>query len=215
MVRSLKSSWTLCWKPATEKVSKGMGRVSVGLLFFHRTYKFIPYYRFNSYLCVSSVYDKIRAPPNIREMQNTSVCRSLEIIMQARSEFWCKCFPSDPGCAACRRSFANRFFEFHPDGYEYYSDNGSGYSSGEEELENLPWSEGGEGGLMSIGLGKHALEVEDGDVMSIFNSPRYSQEELQNMLDNLYGEGYGGKLVGPGAWGKARWRPAECKSEPK
>lgn len=40
-----------------------------------------------------------------------------------------------------------------------------------------------------------------------FGTPKYSQDELQKMVDNLYGEGGEGKLVGPGAWGKGRWRP--------
>lgn len=98
------------------------------------------------------------------------------------------------------------------DGYQYYSDEDE-YSSDEDEyeLENLPWSEGGEGGIGSLGLG--GLTLEDGagnsDRDMIFGAPKYSQEELQKMVDNLYGEGCTGEQVGPrpGAWGKSRWRP--------
>ena len=97
-----------------------------------------------------------------------------------------------------------------PDEYEYYSEDDDTYSSGEEDqFEHLPWSEGGEGGIGSLGLGEHLHE--DGDARSkpsaMFRTPRYSEEELNSMLDTLYGEGGGGKLVGPGAWGKGRWRP--------
>lgn len=97
------------------------------------------------------------------------------------------------------------------DGYQYYSDDD--YSSDEEEyeLENLPWSEGGEGGIGSLGFGE--LTIEDGAGHSsrdmMFGAPKYSQEELQKMVDNLYGEECAGEQVGPrpGAWGKSRWRP--------
>lgn len=104
------------------------------------------------------------------------------------------------------------------DGYEYYSDEDE-YSSDEEayELDNLPWSEGGEGGIGSLGLGDVSLE--DGSSAShrgVFGARMYSQDELQKMVDELYfsneekggGKG-GGKEVGPGAWGKGRWRPKE------
>ncbi|CAM9265478.1 unnamed protein product [Scytosiphon promiscuus] len=99
------------------------------------------------------------------------------------------------------------------DGYEYYTDDDDGYSSDEEayELENLPWSEGGEGGIGSLGLGE--LSLQDGDGAShggVYGAPAYSQDELQKMVDELYfskEEKAGGKQVGPGAWGKARWRP--------
>ena len=96
-----------------------------------------------------------------------------------------------------------------PDEYEYYSDDEQYTSDEEDEFENLPWSEGGEGGIGSLGLGE--LLHENSDARShpdaMFGAPRYSEEELQTILDNLYGEGGGGKLVGPGAWGKSRWRP--------
>lgn len=93
------------------------------------------------------------------------------------------------------------------DGYEYYSDDDE-YSSGEEEyeLENLPWSEGGEGGIGSLGLGESPLKDGAGSSV-ILGAPTYSEDELQRMVDNLYGEEGGGKQVGPGAWGKAKWRP--------
>lgn len=101
--------------------------------------------------------------------------------------------------------------------YEYYSDNEDDYYSGDEEdeLENLPWSEGGEGGINSLGLGE--IQIEDGAsrIISgrIFGTPKYSQEELQKMVDSLYGEGGEGKVVGPGAWGKGRWRPKGDKGD--
>lgn len=99
------------------------------------------------------------------------------------------------------------------DGYRYYSDDDDEYSSNEEEyeLENLPWSEGGEGGIGSLGLGE--LTLEDGAGSSsrdmMFGAPKYSQKELQEMVDSLYGEESSGGQVGPGpgAWGKSRWRP--------
>lgn len=107
------------------------------------------------------------------------------------------------------------FFLPFSDGYQYYSDEDE-YSSDEEEyeLENLPWSEGGEGGICSLGLGE--LSLEDGAGNSsrdmMFGAPKYSQEELQQMVDNLYGEECAGEQVGPGpgAWGKSRWRPKSC-----
>lgn len=95
------------------------------------------------------------------------------------------------------------------DGYDYYSDDDE-CSSGEQEyeLEKLPWSEGGEGGIGSLGLGELSL---DGAGRSsrgmVFGAPQYSEDELQKMVDNLYGqECTGGKIL-PGAWGKGRWRP--------
>lgn len=93
------------------------------------------------------------------------------------------------------------------DGYEYYSDEDE-YSSGEEEyeLEKLPWSEGGEGGIGSLGLGESPLK--DGAGSSVMlGALTYSEDELQQMVDILYGEEGGGKQVGPGAWGKGKWRP--------
>lgn len=66
-----------------------------------------------------------------------------------------------------------------------------------------------------LGLGEAVLE--DGAIRSsagmAFGMPKYSQAELQSMLDNLYGDGGRGKVVGPGAWGKARWRPAGDKGD--
>lgn len=100
-----------------------------------------------------------------------------------------------------------------PGTYEYYSDE-YGYSSGEEEneLENLPWSEGGEGGIGSLGLRQvpieHGVSTNSNTIPgSILGTPKYTQEELQRMVDNLYGDGTNEKVAGPGAWGKAKWRP--------
>lgn len=110
-----------------------------------------------------------------------------------------------PPCLLCLLLVALSFLP--SDGYEYYSDDDE-YSSGEEEyeLEKLPWSEGGEGGIGSLGLGEDALK--DGAGSSIMlGAPTYSQDELQQMVDNLYGEEGAGKQVGPGAWGRGKWRP--------
>lgn len=82
------------------------------------------------------------------------------------------------------------------------------YSSGEEEegLLDMPWSEGGGGGVAALDLGHVPLEWG----MSR-GTRKYSEEELQRMIDNLYGKDGGGKPPAPGAWGKATWRPARSK----
>lgn len=100
----------------------------------------------------------------------------------------------------------------YPSGaYDYDSDE-YGYSSEEEdEIAKLPWSEGGEGGIESLGLRQVPIEHASADCDtipgSIFGTPKYTQEELQKMVDNLYGDGGAEKVAGPGAWGKAKWRP--------
>lgn len=107
------------------------------------------------------------------------------------------------------------------DGYEYLSDSYTDYSTDDEEyyLENLRWSEGGEGGIGYLGL--QEFIIEDGAATgrsnpeAMFGTPRYTEEELQKMLDVLYGEGGRGKISRPGAWGKAKWRPSEGKSGSK
>lgn len=93
--------------------------------------------------------------------------------------------------------------------YDYFSDDGEE----EEELEVVPWSEGGDGGIASLGLRQVPIEFggssnSDAIPGSILGTRKYTQEELQKMVNNLYGEGGGDKVAGPGAWGKAKWRPS-------
>ncbi|CAM9795605.1 unnamed protein product [Ectocarpus sp. 6 AP-2014] len=98
------------------------------------------------------------------------------------------------------------------DGYDYYSDEDE-YSSDEEgyEIERLPWSEGGEGGIGSLGLGESENGASSCEA-HMFGAPKYTKDELDKMVDLLYGEGGAGKQVGPGAWGRGSWRPRGDKS---
>lgn len=98
------------------------------------------------------------------------------------------------------------------DTQEGYSENDGDYSSNEEEegLENLPWSEGGEGAIPSLGLGE--VDFEHDDACS-HPGPKYSEEELQAMVDNLYGK-EGAKLPAcPGGWGRGKWRPRRDRGD--
>lgn len=61
--------------------------------------------------------------------------------------------------------------------------------------------EGGEGDIPSLGF-----DFEHDDTCSNFCAPKYSEEELQAMVDTLYGE-EGAKLSAPGGWGRGKWRP--------
>lgn len=102
-------------------------------------------------------------------------------------------------------------------GQDPYLDDEFGYSSDEDDeeeyLESLPWSEGGEGGIAALGLRQVPFEAPF-DHAHLASADRgtggavsYTEEELQRMVDSLYGEGGGAGMSAPGAWGRAKWRP--------